>query len=206
MGQHVLDSDSFGGVNGDSLSTYNAKWSLADNTGASEAAIRGTPGIGTAGGGISIDKNTGQPWTDDHWAELKVDGTNVPSNCAAVGVRFTGDGGTAGNGYFAGKNVGDFNDDTRIWKVVNNIPTTLGSPDAHVVTINDILNLEVVGTTLTLRLNGSVLITLSDATFPTGGNPALRLAHSNNTDRLAGTWKAGSVDSGVPILMGQVWL
>lgn len=182
--------DTFNGTNTNVLSTYDATQFAAGASCCNEAAIRGTPGVGISSS-RSLDKVIGHTWTDDHWVELKTDGTNI-ADTFGICVRWTGDGGTAGNGYCAGKDSGNFGDRIDIWKVTNNVVLSLAN-DAHVLTTNETYNFQVVGNALTLKLNGSTLLSTTDSTFGSGGGPAMVFETGTATNRLAGTLKAGSV-------------
>ncbi|HLJ85999.1 MAG TPA: RHS repeat-associated core domain-containing protein [Candidatus Angelobacter sp.] len=59
-----------------------------------------------------------------------------------------------------------------LWKTVNGARTTLATgPTAH--NVNDVLRLEVTGTTLTAKINGTVVATVTDSTFQSG-NPGIQ--------------------------------
>ena len=192
MGQNLLDTDSFNGTNGNTLSTYNANW-VADDTGlGNEVIIAGTPGIGSDG---FQDENyrTGQTWTNDQWCELKVDGTTLASDDWLIGVRMA----TTNilQGYMAGYSPAFFGTNNYgILRYDSRVGHSLATSSTARAT-NDVVNFQVQATTLTLTLNGSVLLTVTDTTYTTG-NPAIRLLHTSSGVRLGGTWRAGSVSSG----------
>ena len=198
MAQNLLDSDAFGGSNGDALTTYNANWVLLDSASVNPLEIRGTPGVG-ADSNFGGELRNGQTWTNDQWAELKIDGTTVADLRFLVLVRATA-GSSSYTGYAGGVHRDETGGTYEIYKVSNNTFTQLQT-SAVTYAANDVVNFEAVGTTLNLVVNSSLAATVTDATYATG-SPAMILG-DNSTNRLAGTWKAGSVGSSETITMDK---
>ena len=186
--QNVLDTDSFAGTNGQNLSVYNANWIAWGSNQANQTQIESTPG----GGNNGANARQGHTWTNDQWAELKVDATNTPVSFYTC-VRTTSPTNIL-DGYCGGADSGNFSGfGYRIVRFTSNVPTSLVNT-ATALAANDVVNLQVVGTTLSLTVNGSVLLTTSDATYATG-NQGIYLSTASAV-RLGGTWRAGSVSGG----------
>lgn len=208
MAQNLLDSDSFGGTNGNTLTTYDANWVLLDLTNIDNLDIRGTPGVGGAGASlIGGELRNGQTWTNDHWAELKIDGTTVADVRFLVGVRCTQGVSDSMTGYFGGVHRDDTGGDYKIYKFSTTSAYTAIATGTHTYAANDVVNIQAVGTTITLTLNGVTEATASSQTDYATGSPGMILSHST-TARLAGTWNAGSVGTaataGGPLAGGKL--
>ena len=197
MAQNILDTDSFGGSNGTVLHTYDANWIADTITFYNDCSIRGTPGVG--GTPACGNHRIGQTWTNDQFAQLTVDGTTVASNTFVVMVRFTV---TAGNGYTGGAPVQGGSTIYRIGRLDANVFTTLAAESGSTtIQAGDIVNLQVEGTVLTLKVTrgGSDAFTpfsydtAGDATKYSTGNPGMVFQNTDGTVRLAGSWVAGSV-------------
>jgi hypothetical protein len=204
MPQNVLDTDTFNGTNGNTIETYSAHWINGGSAQFNDITIRGSPGIG---GTSAAAMNTSQTWTNDQWAEIKVDATNVASNFVAVCVRGVIDGTNHTTMYCGGINNVNFGTDYRIWSSSSGSNTPLGSASGQNAAVNDVINFQVVGTTLTLAVNGITLLTTTDSAFTTG-NVMVWLSDATSTIRLAGSWRAGSVTAaaGGPTLLPQGWM
>lgn len=179
-----LDTDTFNGTNGTLLPTYSANWPLWG--GFNNCRIEGSPGVGDNSG--CGNSRTGQTWTNDQWAELTVDSANT-ATVFEVCVRTTSPSNLS-DGYCGGIDSSHFNTQYRIIKLTNGTTTSLVT-SATTLSLGDIINMQVVGTSLILTVNGKTLLTTTDSTYSTG-NPGLDF-FSGNTNRLAGSWRAGSV-------------
>lgn len=190
MAQNLLDGpDEFGGNNGDTLTTYSANWVLLATDG-NALFIRGTPGVGATSNSAQELRN-GFTWTNDQWAELKIDGTTLADARFLVGVRCTVGDHTTCTGYWGGVHRNMTGGTYEIYKFAGTGDPTQLATSAVSYAVNDVVNFEAVGTTLNLLVNGSLASTVTDATYATG-SPAMMLGATNN-NRLGGTWKAGSV-------------
>jgi len=200
-GQILLDTDTFGGANGDALSTYSANWPRLSSPDLGLITIQTTPGFGQANpdNGLSAHRRTGQTWTDNQWGEaiigspvngifgIMVRSADEPGN----GVAYLG-------GYFP--TTGD-----TIYKIVRlNSDTSLAylvvDPGSHTAASDDIVNFEAVGTVLRLRVTRSAAPladftydTVGDTPIYTTGDPGLFEWHTTGPIRAGGTWRAGSV-------------
>ena len=191
-GQNVLDTDSFGGTNGTALSTYSANWPVFANWN-NGLAILGSPGMGEQGGGVSGNRRLGQTWTNDHWCELTLDGTNLADVLFYIGVRLQNTS-PAGDGYGAG-----WESDTNLYRIIKinaNGTTSVLATSAHTRAAGDVVNFQAVGAIMTLVVTrgGSTLFTLSatDVAYTTGA-PGIPRVWNSTSGRLAGSWRAGSV-------------
>jgi hypothetical protein len=192
MGQVVLDTDTFGGTNGNTLSTYNANWVLQSSGSRNECNIAGTPGVS---GSLAGNYRTGFTWTNDHWAELKV-GATIADFWFQVGVRMQTD--DTASGYLFGMDNASFGTDYRLIRVDSGAETMLGSASGQTLAINDVVNLQIVGTVLTGFVNGIQVLTYDtsgDGTKYSTGKPGLQLYTTTTTTRLGGSWRAGSYGS-----------
>jgi hypothetical protein len=201
MSQVLLDTDTFNGTNGTSLPSYNANWVITDSGGFNNLTIEGTPGVGGAGS----NTRNGSTWTNDQWTELTIDSTNLASDNFFVGVRITTGNANNCTGYWAGYSFGTFGNRTyRIVKFTSSSSFTNLVTGTHTAAVGDVVNVQIVGTSLTLTVNGVTEATVTDATYSTG-SPGMNLSDATTTIRLGGTWRAGSVSSG-DTLMGGILL
>lgn len=187
-GQNTLDTDVFGGTAATNLHTYNANWDLATfGTSCNDNKIS-TPNGGVVGaGGTSCDGRDGQTWTNDQFAQGTV--AALPTASTLVCVRLGGSAGNINSGYCVGPipNIG-----TNAYRLVKaNALNTTVKLSATVALANDVVNIQVVGTTITVKVNGATIadLTTTDASFATG-KPGI--IQQDTTGKLT-TWSAGSV-------------
>ena len=194
--QNVLDTDSFGGTDTNTLTTYNANWVAQDTVNTQNLTIQGTPGVGAVNNSTyGASYRTGQTWTDDQWAELTIDGT-VSSYMFLVGVRVKSD--NTWFGYYCGVDNGvDNNYGIFQWSGFGNGNRLATVAQAKAA--GDVVNCEVVGTVITLRVNTTSIVTydtVSDGTKFSTGNPGLAITDISGPRRNGGSWRAGSVSAG----------
>lgn len=197
--QTTLDTDSFGGTNGDQLPTYNANWAIMDLTNVNNAVIRGTPGVG--GANIAADLRNGFTWTNDQWAELTIDATTKADTRLMVCVRVVQGSGNNMTGYGGGVNLDITGGTYQIYKFSAPGTFTALVTGTHAYALGDVVNLQMVGTTLILLVNTVQEATVVDATYSTG-SPGLIVG--SQASRLAGTWKAGSVGAAAVVPRGML--
>lgn len=191
MGQNTLDTDTFGGTAATALHSYDANWINSTLNNLWNDCVISTPNGSATGGGIQNGSyRIGQTWTNDQFAQMTIAALSLTH--MALYVRLTGDGGNnPATGYKVGPNPNSAgNNSYRLYKVDG----TLLAASATIAAVSDVVNLEIVGTTITVRVNGSILsdLTTTDATHASG-NPGLYI------DDVVGkfsTWSAGSVTSG----------
>lgn len=202
--QTLLDTDGFSGTNGTVLPTYDTNWT-DESVSTDDLTIRGCSGsCGAGGSGANL--RVGQTWTNNQWAEITVDASTLSDGTVGVFVRHQQD--TTLSGYFCGFNKGSFGNDYRIIHYENATGTTLQF-NAQVPALGDVINCEIDGNIIILRVNSAVMdthdITGDGQTDWTTGVPGLVLTHSVSTTRTAGTWRAGSITgsiAGTMLLLG----
>ena len=192
--QMVLDTDSFADTNGSALATYSANWPVFANW--NQLAIQGSPGFGPGIGGGQANRRDGQPWTDNQWAEIVVgNGLIGTYDELFVGLRAT-DAEPAGRGYGGGFTTEGYQ--IRRWDPDGTITVLLVDPAAHDGRSGDVINVQIVGSTITLTVSrgGAPLVTLSatDSLYLAGGTPMLWICCTEaTTQRYGGSWRAGQV-------------
>lgn len=196
-GQNVLDTDSFNGTNGNVLSTYNANW-VKQNPAVDEVIIAGTPGIGVnPASSPNADYRTGKTWTNDQWAEFTLDSTNTLGQIVQVQVRAQTN--NTVSGYVGGPNF--FGASHHFIQRYDSGSATTLLDTGVVAQKGDVVNLQIVGSVLTISVNGSSIgtyDTASDGTKYSTGNPGLFLQDGGTpSTRFAGSWRAGSVSGSV---------
>lgn len=182
--QNLLDSDGFDGVDGTTLTAYNANWILQASATQNACRIRGTTAVG---GALCANNRTGQTWTNDQWAELKAVTNIAKSFFVCVRLATT----DVMSGYCGGAGSAEFDGVhyfVRRWD--NNVATNIATT-AITYALNDVVNLQAVGTTITLNVNGVDIATATDATYATG-RPGLMLDEVGAVV-IGDTWRAGSV-------------
>jgi len=115
----------------------------------------------------------------DHWAQVTV---KLKTNMSWVGVCLRYASG-AQTYYAGGANPLDngSSNNRRIWKNINGTRTSLAS-EAIDIALDDVLRLELQGTTLTLFFNDSLRLTAVDSSIASGGAPAIIGRVSSGTD------------------------
>lgn len=189
-GQNVLDTDTFNGTAGTGLHTYNANWVNAAVSASCGDPVISTPnGAAKSAGGDSCDRRDGQTWTNDQYVQVtfKVLATSLS---AMACVRFNGSASSISSGYCIGTDIG--NGGTQklaLFKATT--PNTELKLSATTVAANDVINLQIVGTTITVTKNGATVsdLTTTDASFASG-NPGIFIR--DTTGQLS-AWTAGSV-------------
>jgi hypothetical protein len=196
MGQNTLDTDPFNGSAGTALVTYSSGlWVNSAYSGNYFDHVLSTPtGKAQAGGGglQSADHRVGQTWTDDQFAQATFD--TLATSAQFLAVRLGGDGANISSGYAVGINPNNAgNNNYRIVSANAGINTDL-AVSATVAVAGDVVNIQVVGAAISVRVNGVPITDLNftDGIFTTG-NPGL-VSGSDATSRWA-SWTAGSVTS-----------
>ena len=192
--QAVLDTDSFAGTNRWALDEYSGSWTNFANW--NQLAIQGSPGFGPGIGGGQANRRDGHPWTDNQWAEIVV-GTGFIRTYDElfVGLRAT-DAAPAGRAYGGGFTTHGYQ--IRRWDPNGTYTVLAVDPAAHGARSDDVINLQIVGSTITLAVSrgGAPLVTLSatDSRYRTGGTPMLWICcGAATTRRYGGAWRAGRV-------------
>ena len=198
--QVVLDTDSFADTNGQALSTHDANWPVFANW--NPLAIQGSPGFGPGIGGGQSNRRDGRPWTDDQWAEIVVgDGIIGTWDEIFVGLRAV-DVQPAGRGYGGGFSTFSAQGyQIYRWDPDGTRTVLAVDPAANEGRPGDIINVQIVGSTITLTVTrgGAPLVTLSatDTSYSSGGTPMLWVCCGGATEGRGhgGSWRAGRVGS-----------
>jgi hypothetical protein len=211
MAQILLDTDSFGGTNGTALPSYNANWNTVGTLDSADVLIAGTPGIGSVADNASANYRTGATWTNDQWGELTVDSTNlVDVDFGRWAILLHATGGTATNCYACGifPSLVDATLKYRIGRYdgMGGFNLLVDEPGGTLMQTGDVVNAQVVGTVITLKVTRSGVDAFTpftydysgDTTKYTTGNPGVHL-ESHTAVRLAGSWRAGSVGSSATV-------
>lgn len=179
----AVETESFTAGNGtDITSVGSGLWSYANGSTAqlfvTSNEIRHKVNTNTA----SIASRAGT-FTDNQYAQIKLTKTSVSQSYIGVGVRAS-----PGNGYFLYVSGTTY----VLGKVVS-----YGYNEIRVAgrtfNVNDILRLEVSGTTLTCKQNGSTFWTATDSALASG-NPSVTGNGFNATDFNAGDdWEGGDL-------------
>lgn len=202
-GQTTLDADPFNGTAGTALTawtnpTYPSNaWSTTNISSQYNSGVLSTPtGGAIAGTGACSNYRTGPTWTNDQFAQATL--AVVPTSSGWICVRTVGAAGNYTGGYCIGPDPNISGTGYRL----STLPTLVtmnicgGGASACVsatnATVNDVVNVQVKGSAITVKVNGSTLtdISVSDSTFTTG-NPALVWRDATGE---WSTWSAGSVN------------
>ena len=189
--QNVLQTDTFGGTEAANVTAYDAGWVLSGSATVNQCKIRGTPGIGTTANICGVH-DTRQTWTDDQWGELLLDATNVAGAKVGITLRMVVDGANKPNAFFCG--FSSASSKYVIAKYTAGVYALILA-GSNTIATGDTVNCEVVGqhVKLVITRSAAVLETIEtdDASFSTG-SPGI-LIHDTTSNRLAGSWRAGSV-------------
>lgn len=140
---------------------------------------------------------------NDHYSQAVV--VALPTAQLAVMVRSITTG-TVRTSYRAGCFPGNFgggNTQSRIWKEVANVITDLGT-GSTTLAAGQIWKLEVVGTSLTFKINGAVEVTVTDADIASG-QFGIWAEHNASNFAVFDNWEGGDFAAGAPttFLLGQ---
>src|SRR5258706_12829208 len=155
------------------LATDNFNRADAANLGANWTNIRGGLGIfsNTVDVANAADEQTARysaiSWPNDHYCTITVKQV-AASSAVGAGVRVQSSGGSGRDGYWAGYNSSDSgNNNRRIWKYITGAFTSLASEAINIV-VDDVVRLEVQGTTLTMFVNNVQRLQVTDSTWTVG--------------------------------------
>ena len=96
------------------------------------------------------------------------------------------------DGAFSGYGAYASSGDVKIIEWNAGTPTTHYTVSAY--SVNDVIRLEITGSTIVLKKNGSVVTTITDGTYTTG-KPGLS-GFGNSTESRGDGWTAGSISGG----------
>lgn len=188
-GQVQLDSDTFSGTSATQLHTYNANWVSSVFNAWCNPDVISTPNGGVYGNN-ACDERTGFTWTNDQWAQVTYNA--APSGESLLCVRMTATT-TRPNGYCVGTSPGISGTPYKLYRIDAGVKTTLKTSAQNPV-LGDVWNLQVIGSTITFKVNGTVVSALTDSadTTYTTGNPGFMLNDVTAGTKLITTWLAGS--------------
>lgn len=171
--------ETFTDSDGTALATHNSTWSI----------LHGGFSINTNGVYSSLSQDGLAQWTagnfnNNQYSQITLTALSS-GNYIGTAVR-TQDG--VFSGYFV---YTDSNTAYQIQKYVNGVQTILVNNAGTPFQAGDVLRLEISGTTLTLKRNGSVVTTTTDATF-SSGRPGVAGNGTATTTR-GDDWSAGDV-------------
>lgn len=134
-------------------------------------------------------------WPNDQWSQVTAVISSAASTGFAAGVRMSL---TTRNGYYGGANFSQFGDDNRhLWKYVGDTLTDLGT-DGVAVVANDVLYVEIQGTTLKLFVNGVQKISVTDSSIASG--PAgLFVSHGTADIAMLDNWSGGDFSTAASV-------
>lgn len=180
----ALANDIFTGTNGTLLPAYNAA-AWATMGGLNDLAIEsnGVQSLSSQGG----DAHIGINWPADQYSQALV--MNVASDFQGTSVRANLSSRTYYNsGHYMG-GLGHIRYIIEKW--VSGVQTTLNTHPSQVVTIGDTVYLEIVGSTLTLKVNTVPILTATDSSI-VSGNPGLVAFDSVATTPQWDNWEGGT--------------
>lgn len=188
----LFGPDLFNGTAATALHTYDANWISSVFSNSWFDPLISTPNGGVIGGGANSGSyRTNEAVTADQYNQGTF--TTLPTAGAmAICLRMTAAAGDPAGGYCVGTDDNLTGTQVyQIWKVTNkNAPLTTS---ATVAVNGDVVNWQIVNTTMTVKVNGSTIsdLTTVDATYATG-NPGIFF--NTTTGKLA-AYEAGSVTS-----------
>lgn len=177
-------TDAFTAANGTSLTTYSANWTI--NNGSFVINTNGL--IGATSVDDSLAHWNADVFSNDQYSQLTI-AAIVSGGYPGPAVRVPASGKTA---YFI---QSDSADGLYMYKMVAGVETQLGGTGA-VVVANDVLRLEVSGTTLTPKKNGTLIATpgtQTDSTL-TSGSAGIDI-YDNLTGARVDDWSGGNLGS-----------
>ena len=188
-------TDNFTGTNGTALPTYSANWGSFASLRINDAQIFGN-GVNSNGAVPTGDQYKGRTWANDHYSQLTViTAITAGDEFWAVIVR-ADTGGTERTGYFGGADIANLGHARySIWKWVANVRTQLATHASQTIATNDMVKLSVVGSTLTLNVNSTDILTVSDSAI-TSGAAGLYLWGDSATTTYMDSFVGADISSG----------
>ena len=186
-GQVTLFTDGFTGTATTVLHSYNANYDAASFNNQCNDAVISTPNTAITGN-TACDQITGFTWTNDQFIQMTIVSISV-SQQATICVRMSPN--TARiDGYCAGIGPGVWGGTYRIEKWAAGVESTLFTSAVSAVN-GDVMNFQILGTTLTLKVNGTSQISNTDSSFSTG-KPGVFIDNGAGTGQILSTLSAGS--------------
>lgn len=183
----VLATDNF---NRADSSTLGGNWATAKGESAS-CQIKSNILVGDAATSLNIGNYyTNAVWPNDQWSQATIQSGAAGGNdnaFAAVRMITTG---TTRYCYYGGYGK-NFSGDAlpRIYKDVNSSRTSLASGSGNIVA-GDVIYLEVQGTSVALKINGTTKATVTDSSH-SSGSAGLRAGSENGSTTVFDDWSGG---------------
>lgn len=185
----ILASDAFTDSDGVSLPTHNANWATLANF--ANLSIK-TNGAGQT----TLNELEGNIWTGLSWPNdqySKATFVTIASLEQFVVVRGII---TTRTYYAGGYDVNDWNGNYHIW--INNAGVSTDLADSGIVpTAGDIIELDVQGTSLTLKKNGVPIAAATDSAL-VAGTPGIASYHNASGVKLFDDWEGGDLAAAAP--------
>jgi hypothetical protein len=183
----VLASDAFTDTDGTVLTSHSANWSI-QNGGEQFKILSNAVGV-TATGNLRGNRYSGITWPDDMYSQATV--VNVAASMQGVTVRASSP--NIWEFYFGGADANDSgNNIYRIIKYIAGVYTNLAAHASQTIQAGDVVKLSVQGTSLSLVVNGSEIVTATDSSL-TAGQAGILAFHSDTTTPLWDTWEGGDL-------------
>jgi hypothetical protein len=141
-------------------------------------------------GANAAEQSTAATWPNDQYAQVVCAGVGAGmNNDAGVGVMVRA--GAAAETFYCGFSNNDPANCNTIYKAVAGVYTRLGqNATGGVLAVNDVLYLEVQGTTLIYKRNGSTIFTVTDAAIASG-RPGIILSTDASGAPILDSWEGG---------------
>lgn len=187
-------TDAFTGTDGTALPTYSANWATLCSGGVNDAVIFGNGVRG--GGGNYGGRWVGRTWSADQYSQAVVSNVDVANEIVVVvrgqAVPFTLYGaGALGNG------LGHLR--YGIYKRIAGIYTQLALHGSQVMVNGDTIKLMIVGSSLSLYVNGSLLLGPVTDTDIATGEPGLFVMQFTAAAKQLDDWEGDDIVSGSTI-------
>ena len=194
----VLATDDFNRANSSSLG---ANWSVQVGSSSAGIGVDSNQVYIDAGATVFVYYNAVLP-PDDQYCQAKFIETGTNTDRWAVAVRAQSG---AASGYYGGRNQSSFGTyELRIWKrdAAGPTLTSLAVEASSSLAVNDVIKLEVSGTTFNLYVNGVFRLTATDSQFASGyAGLSIRQASGTNTLPVLDDWEVGdSIASRTPLV------
>ena len=191
VGCSFTDTDSFAGTAGTHLPSYNAKWKSTNWSGSHNDLQISNPNGGVSpSSGPSADYDTNVSAADS-CAQVTVN--TLPTTLGYVILRGAAGTGNKLQGYGCGSNNSAHG--TYVYEIARFDASTRTMLQAYatVMATSDVMKCTIVGTTITLYVNGVAQSpTVTDATYSAAGNPGMDVQASSTTANYFGSWSAGT--------------
>ncbi len=173
--------DGFTDANSTSLTTHNSNWSVNGGF-----AINTNSVYSNNSNTTSLARWTGDTFNNNQYAQVTISAAQTSGLYIGVAVRVQSGGELNAYGAYTDSSA------VKIMKWISGTPTELYSGTAFGQ--GDVLRLEISGTTLTLKQNGSTITTVTVSNF-SSGSPGLS-GYGSGTGNRVDDFSAGSVASG----------